>query len=494
MRNLVGHQLGGYRLLELIHGTLQPSPEGAERVGPPPGAEVYKAADPSGQGLVAIKVFSASAYRDPAALERLRESLHRVSQLNHPGIPPILGSGTIQGRPYIVMRYLGAGSLANRYTSGMAWALNPGQLLDEVSSVLDHAHKHGVIHGDLKPSSVLFDEETGSIRLVGLGEAVGQSSPYQATPRTPTQGTSYQAPELRSGYPPTPLSDQYSFGILALELLTREPAGQALGLLWSKATEKPAGLGTSSADPARRTDLHPQAAETLLRMTTEDPLDRFTSITEANYALQVALGYRVLEKEPGPVAEPVRPPTRRRRRAGLIWVTGLIMAIGLVATIPAFSAGLIRLPGEVAEEGQAGSVSQPVAGPGIVLPPEELDPSGSPGSSPEGGDPSADGAPLSDSAYPQASPTTSTGSGASEDGLPPPTAQPSQVPSPTPTDVPPPTSTPPPPTSALESTPTDVPPPTSTPPPPPTTGPDINPNKCKSDPAHKNYCTPTPGP
>ncbi len=157
MASSQANQLTGYQLSERLHGPslFSPADSAARR-----SSTIYKASQVNQEGFRAIKVFPAGLHPD-GQLRQLRESLSRVAQLQHPGIPPILGSGTFEGRPYIVMPFMGAGSLSDRFASGLAWALQPGQVLDEIAAALDHAHKHGVVHGHLRPSSVLFDEESG---------------------------------------------------------------------------------------------------------------------------------------------------------------------------------------------------------------------------------------------------------------------------------------------------------------------------------------------
>ncbi len=482
MASSQANQLTGFQLEVRLHGPSLFSPADSAELR---SSTVYKATHVNREGFQAIKVFPAGLDPD-RQLRPLRESLSRVAQLQHPGIPPILGSGMFEGRPYIVLPFLGAGNLSDRYASGLARSLHPGQVLDELAAALDHAHKHGVVHGHLRPSSVLFDEESGGVRLVGLGEEAVQSKQPEPTAPGDSEQEAYRSPEVRSGGPATPRSDQYSFGVVALELLSQKPARSALAALQSPVEAGPAGTKGGSAV------LHPDVASTLARATAEDPLRRFATVGEANRALQIALGYLPPDAKAEPEPQPVGPPrpVRRRRRLGFAWILLLMCLLGSVVTIPAFSAGLLKLPGGGSEAVSTPSAPGVDAGPAILLPTEngQSPGEGEPLAGPVGNTlPAADSAglpnaqpgptatPLAPGGYPMG--PTATPAAATE--LSSPTATSAGPETPTATSVAPPTN--PPPTSTN-------PPPTPTNPP----APDINPNKCKSDPTHKNYCTPTP--
>jgi serine/threonine protein kinase len=466
MIDLTGKQLGEYQLVERADGPT------ASDQGPAADTQVYRAV-PIGKGdPVAIKVFGLERL-GPEAQGQLRDSLRAVAQLRHPGVPPILGSGVIARHPYIVMPYLAAGSLADRYRRGLAGSLNTGELLDELATILDSAHQRGITHGSLKPSSLMFDAETGSLRLVGLGEAVMH---FVGSAHAAAAGGIYAAPEVTAGSIPDPASDQYSFGVLATELLTGLPAEEALSYLRAQS------VGRAIETRGLRAPLARQVVLALSKATAAAPVQRFASIKEANRALQIALGRvaPVLAPEPLPAPAPPRKQPRRRRAAATLIA---FLMLGLVGSIPAFAAGWIGLPswvgGNTIESLRGESGSDPA-----ILLPTELSP-GSPadgvGGLPDGLPPPTPGVGLP--------PALSDGSG----GLVPPTDGPSattdpgaQLPGLTSTPLP--TSTAPAPTAP----PTNTPPPTTAPtnPPPPGGGG----QKCKDDPSHPNYCTPTPSP
>lgn len=475
MASLLGQYINGYRIVELIHGpagaTLQ-EPRGGS------GAQVYLADSQGGQNPVAVKVFSLSSSASDTLL-RLRSGLNAVSRLRHARVPPILESGVVDGRPYIVMPYYAAGSLSDRLEAGLAWSLRPEALLMELTEVLEYAHAHGVHHGALDPSQLLFDEESGDLRLIGLGQSAVQSL------HSSGEREAYRAPEITAGQPATPASDQYSFGVLALELLSGNPAGQALTALRERSAE-----GRSRAN---QSDLNERAALVLAKAISAEPSHRFASVAEANRALQIALGTMqpVVDSESDPKPKPASIKRSRRLRPGLVVV--LILVLGLVGTIPAYSAGLIKLPGELFAKATDSAEAPHSLEAGIPLPtqdPSLIEPSGND----SGGvllpemDPSPEVA-ASQPAQTNQDPTTAPPAPATEEAL-----AATETPLPTATlsasDTPPPTTdTPPPPTATLLPTSTLPPAPTDTP---PTAAPTESPKKCKDDPEHPNYCTPTP--
>jgi serine/threonine-protein kinase len=93
-----------------------------------------------------------------------------IAQLEHPHVLPVYDFGQVDGSPYIVMRFMGGGSLLDRLR---ARSLTPEQvlrLLDHIAEALDYAHGHDVIHRDLKPANVLIDE-AGNAYLADFGLA-----------------------------------------------------------------------------------------------------------------------------------------------------------------------------------------------------------------------------------------------------------------------------------------------------------------------------------
>jgi len=460
MIELTGKQLGAYQIVERIDGRPGSAPDR------PSVSRVFRATPSGGGEAVAIKVFSAKLL-SPESRTRLRDSLRAVSQLRHSGAAPILSSGVVEGQPYIVMPHFNAGSLADRYERGLASSLNPSELLSELAAVLDAAHQRGIVHGSLRPSSLLFDPESGSIRLVGLGESVIYSTERA---QTGAADVLYAAPEVTAGQDPTPGADQYSFGVVAAEMLTGLPAEHALGYLRARSVGRP------YENRNLRTPLTAQTLLALSKATAAAPGQRFATVGEANRSLQIALGKLapVIAPEPADVPEAPRVRPRRRRAAAAVFVVLLLAVVGIV---PALAAGLIELPGWLSGSGSGSIEGLTSSDPAILLPTElspqtgQIDPpaevaAGSPTSSavdlaqpPDTGGSTAGG--------PSVSAPTPTPDAAAQAPAPPATS-----PAPTPTNSPAPTAAP----TQTQVVPTP------------------NDKKCNDKPSHPNYCTPTPTP
>jgi serine/threonine protein kinase len=442
------------------------------------GSKVYVAVDPRTEARVAIRVFPAQVAADPEVLRGLRESLRSVARLDHPNIPRVLGSGVQAGRPFVVFPYLAAGSLQDRLASGLTRTLDPAELAGQLTAALSHAHEHGIVHGNLKPTKVLFDED-GVPEVIGFGEAQPLAQARSARPQDSRPRSAYEAPEIHRSGMVTPSADQYSLGVMLRELLTGTPPGSM-----HPADKLERG---EAGNPAARPQHLPQSVwDVLSRATAADPRDRFGGVQEMHRALRVALG---LDPPPQPVSlQPPRPPTgarRRKARLRLAWIGLLLTGLCVVITFPAFSARwegrqLKDLPAflwagetptQLADGRQAASLGaeEPTATPkgariGDAPPTEQAaQPSGPAGPAGMATDPPADGGQSSptDQAAPQATSTPV---------LPTSTVAPTAVP-----DTPVPTETP-------------LPAPTTA----PTTEPTKKPGKCKDDPSHPNYCTPTP--
>jgi len=170
-------------------------------------ATVYVARQQPVERYVALKVFDRV---DAAAANRLRQLAEYLTALDHTGILPIYASGVADERVYWVMRYLPAGTLRDKLRVHPFSPEEIDRVVAQIAAALDHAHGHGVFHGDLKPANILLDH-AGNIFVADFGIV---QALQQATP------SDYQAPELRRGEPPDARSDVYSLGAILYELLT----------------------------------------------------------------------------------------------------------------------------------------------------------------------------------------------------------------------------------------------------------------------------------
>ncbi len=224
-----------------------------------------------------------------------------MARLEHPHIVPLYDYWREPGGAYLVFRLLlGGTAFAAMVNDGPFSVARVSRLVEEVGSALLAAHTAGVVHCDIKPSNVLFDE-TGNAYLSDFGIAVTSTMLGQAGERT----RAYAAPELVDRCGDTVRSDIFSFGCMLWELLAGrsplsvvQPAGR-----W----RLPSLAGTLS-EPCEALDA------VLARATSSDPEVRFESMAELIVAWRDAVG------RPEGVLSPMFPslsssPDSPRRRA-----------------------------------------------------------------------------------------------------------------------------------------------------------------------------------
>jgi len=178
-------------------------------------AEVWLADDGVLERPVVVKLLA----RD-ADLPRFEREARAAATLAHPNIVRVFDCGEDDGRPYMVLEYLPGGSLAERLPDGAALRdEETRQIVSEIAAGLAHAHEHGVVHRDLKPGNVLFDEEgRAKVADFGIAHVVGADT---LTDEGMVVGTAaYISPEQVASGPVTPATDVYAFGVLLYRMLS----------------------------------------------------------------------------------------------------------------------------------------------------------------------------------------------------------------------------------------------------------------------------------
>lgn len=246
-------------------------------------AEVYRALDRSRGTEVAIKVLSERA--EPEMVARFVREARALEQLQHPHIVGIHGAGEEAGQRYIVMELVRGGSLRERLQGEpMPWR-EAAEIVRQVASALARAHAQGIVHRDIKPGNILFDDE-GRAKLTDFGLA--HLSDVSAMTRTGTvMGTVlYLSPEQAVGRAVDARSDLYALGAVFYEMLAGQPpfvADTAVAVIYKHLNEEPQPLAAVGVDV-------PGAIERIvMRLLAKDAERRYASANDVVEALTAAL-------------------------------------------------------------------------------------------------------------------------------------------------------------------------------------------------------------
>jgi tRNA A-37 threonylcarbamoyl transferase component Bud32 len=340
-------------------------------------AEVWEGYDDVLARPVAVKVLHPHLAADAAFVERFRREAVAAAKLAHPGIVATFDTGTDGDVVFIVMELVRGRTLRDAMEEtgplppSMAVTIAAG-----VADALDHAHRAGLVHRDVKPANILLPDHDGStgpvlrVKVADFGIAKLQSAPGSGdlTQTGAIVGTAkYLSPEQVQGDPPDARSDEYALGVMLYEMLCGQPPYAAETEL-ATALQHVGGepLGPCQLDPAIPRPLE----ATVLRAMARDREARYPSLAHfrsALLALDLVDTGLIETTDVGDDAVPsvVRDPTppagtkprarpRRRRVAPVAFVTG-ILVIALVAVAVLLQAGggdpVARGTGTVEEPG-----------------------------------------------------------------------------------------------------------------------------------------------
>ncbi len=253
-------------------------------------ADVYLAEDQELGRRVAIKILNSRHGNDDQFIERFRREAKNAAALNHPNIVSIYDRGEAEDTYYIAMEFLDGRTLKELIVSRGAAPVNVAiEYARQILSALRFAHRHGIVHRDIKPHNVLVDGE-GRVKVTDFG--IARAGASQMTETGSIVGTAqYLSPEQARGGEVDPRSDLYSLGVVLYELVTGKtpfdgetPVEIAMKHL-SNTPEPPSEL---------RGDIPPELDMVVLRALAKNPDDRYQSADEMEADLErVARGARV---------------------------------------------------------------------------------------------------------------------------------------------------------------------------------------------------------
>ncbi|MGA9852715.1 MAG: serine/threonine-protein kinase [Gammaproteobacteria bacterium] len=185
---------------------------------------VYQGRDPKINRVVAIKTLALSREFEADELEEVKRRFFREAEtagrLNHPNIVTIYDAGEEHDLAYISMEFLKGKDLAQHAKPG---TLLPPTLIMEIiakaAEALDYAHAQNVVHRDVKPANIMYEQAAGAIKLTDFG--IARITDSSKTKTGMVLGTpSYMSPEQLAGHKVDGRSDLFSLGVTLYQLLT----------------------------------------------------------------------------------------------------------------------------------------------------------------------------------------------------------------------------------------------------------------------------------
>lgn len=194
---------------------------------------VYEARDLRLKRTVALKVILAGGHAGNSELERFQTEAEAVARLKHPNIVQVYETGEQDGRPFIALEYCPGGCLTDRLTGNTPSPQESARLVASIADAMEHSHRAGVIHRDLKPGNVLFDTD-GAPKIVDFGLAKKLDEDEGHTRTGMVMGSlGYMSPEQASGKSgqTNHATDIYAIGAILYALLSGQPPFQAASVI-----------------------------------------------------------------------------------------------------------------------------------------------------------------------------------------------------------------------------------------------------------------------
>jgi serine/threonine protein kinase/photosystem II stability/assembly factor-like uncharacterized protein len=265
---------------------------------------VYKARQVRLKRLVAIKMIIPDRVAGSQELARFQGEAEAVARLQHPNVVHIYQIGRKAHRTYIVLEFVGGGSLAHKLRGTPQPPREAAELVETLAHAVEHAHKHGIVHRDLKPANILLTPE-GLPKITDFGLAKQLDAGPGQTASGAIMGTpSYMAPEQAAGrtHQIGPPADTYALGAILYELLTGRPPFRgetALETLQRVVAEPPQPPGRL------RPGVPPELEAICLKCLKKDPAARYASAEAVAEALRRFLTSDSTQNRPPAPPRPV---------------------------------------------------------------------------------------------------------------------------------------------------------------------------------------------
>jgi serine/threonine-protein kinase len=283
---------------------------------------VYLAYDRTLEKKVALKTLVPQLMSDQRAVEQLRKEVRISQQLRHENICATFDFRENAAEPFMVMEFVDGDVLTNFIYR------QPGQRCDEwifrslaeqILGALDHAHRAGVIHRDLKSGNIMVTAG-GSVRVMDFGIAASiKEVGSRTTGSRVSLSIHYASPEQINGEPPSVVMDIYSLGCVFYEMLEGHPPFYQGDVIVQQLTRQPEPIAGVS----------PEITEVVLGCLAKDPTQRFRSAAHVRAALAGDRTVLVDRTVAGPTpawAAPTMAVAPRRRRP-VLWASVAAAAV-----------------------------------------------------------------------------------------------------------------------------------------------------------------------
>lgn len=311
-------------------------------------AAVYRAYDPLFEREVALKILKKELLANSQIRERFERETKIIAKLEHAAIVPVYDVGRDKDQLFFVMRYMSGGSLSERIQNRSMTFSEIAYIIQRVAAALDYAHDKDVIHRDLKPGNILFDEYNNPF-ISDFGIAKISRASIKLTQSGIIGTPTYMSPEQAQGEEVDGRSDIYSLGVILFEMLSGKTPYEAttpLGMAFKHAAEPVPHILKVNPDL-------PFGIETVIeKVMAKDRDQRYSSAVEfANdFSATIAGNAHLVAPVPKPVqineevltARPPSTDTRKRQPISRFWMFGgfIILTLAALWGYPRFAASL----------------------------------------------------------------------------------------------------------------------------------------------------------
>ncbi len=237
---------------------------------------VYKAHEESLGRDVALKILPARLAAHESVVARFQREARASASLSHPSITPVYAVGEHKGTHFIAMEFVRGPTLHQIIKGNGPIEIGEAlRIVKEVADALREAHRHGILHRDVKPANIMFDHRR-RVKVMDFGLARVSSETSQITGEGARLGTpAYMSPEQCEGKPLDVRSDIYSLGVTLYQMLTNQtpfPGDDPRSVMFNITS------GTFPNIEEKRPDLSQGVCQLLRNMVARDAVHRYESV------------------------------------------------------------------------------------------------------------------------------------------------------------------------------------------------------------------------